>query len=122
MSSNFSLFFFTADNYRPYITSFQGNNCTDYINAVFVDVSFPSFLVFDQLYLFWITHLTRLLGALSKREYHHLAISRVIFNEYVWRNESKFVINFWNKKIIVYFFRVTMHYFKKQNKHKTFLR
>ena len=28
-----------ADNFRPYITSFQGNNCTDYINAVFVDVS-----------------------------------------------------------------------------------
>merc|ERR1711953_1443416 len=24
------------DNFRPYITSFQGNNCTDYINAVFV--------------------------------------------------------------------------------------
>ena len=33
------IFFFTADNFRPYITSFQGNNCTDYINAVFVDVS-----------------------------------------------------------------------------------
>ena len=31
--------FFLADNFRPYITSFQGNNCTDYINAVFVDVS-----------------------------------------------------------------------------------
>ena len=30
---------FSADNFRPYITSFQGNNCTDYINAVFVDVS-----------------------------------------------------------------------------------
>ena len=29
----------SADNFRPYITSFQGNNCTDYINAVFVDVS-----------------------------------------------------------------------------------
>jgi protein tyrosine phosphatase len=28
---------FSADNFRPYITSFQGNNCTDYINAVFVD-------------------------------------------------------------------------------------
>jgi len=25
------------DNFRPYVTSFQGNNCTDYINAVFVD-------------------------------------------------------------------------------------
>ena len=35
----FFSFSFTADNYRPYITSFQGNNCTDYINAVFVDVS-----------------------------------------------------------------------------------
>lgn len=28
-----------ADNFRPYLTSFQGNNFTDYINAVFVDVS-----------------------------------------------------------------------------------
>lgn len=25
------------DNFRPYLTSFQGNNYTDYINAVFVD-------------------------------------------------------------------------------------
>ena len=31
------LFLSPADNFRPYITSFQGNNCTDYINAVFVD-------------------------------------------------------------------------------------
>ena len=30
-------FLLSADNFRPYITSFQGNNCTDYINAVFVD-------------------------------------------------------------------------------------
>lgn len=29
----------SADNFRPYLTSFQGNNYTDYINAVFVDVS-----------------------------------------------------------------------------------
>lgn len=28
-----------ADNSRPYLTSFQGNAFTDYINAVFVDVS-----------------------------------------------------------------------------------
>ena len=28
-----------ADNFRPYLTSFQGNAFTDYINAVFVDVS-----------------------------------------------------------------------------------
>ncbi|KAF2363202.1 Protein-tyrosine phosphatase-like [Trinorchestia longiramus] len=27
------------DNFRPYLTSFQGNACTDYINSVFVDVS-----------------------------------------------------------------------------------
>lgn len=27
-----------ADNFRPYLTSFQGNAFTDYINAVFVDV------------------------------------------------------------------------------------
>nr|XP_023020805.1 receptor-type tyrosine-protein phosphatase U-like [Leptinotarsa decemlineata] len=26
------------DNFRPYLTSFQGNSFTDYINAVFVDV------------------------------------------------------------------------------------
>ena len=32
-------FFVTADNFRPYLTSFQGNSFTDYINAVFVDVS-----------------------------------------------------------------------------------
>ncbi|XP_076054228.1 receptor-type tyrosine-protein phosphatase kappa-like isoform X3 [Oratosquilla oratoria] len=25
------------DNFRPYLTSFQGNSCTDYINSVFVD-------------------------------------------------------------------------------------
>lgn len=30
---------FVADNFRPYLTSFQGNAFTDYINAVFVDVS-----------------------------------------------------------------------------------
>lgn len=28
-----------ADNFRPYLTSFQGNAFTDYINAVFVDVN-----------------------------------------------------------------------------------
>lgn len=27
------------DSFRPYLTSFQSNNQTDYINAVFVDVS-----------------------------------------------------------------------------------
>ncbi|KAH1006364.1 hypothetical protein HUJ05_007105 [Dendroctonus ponderosae] len=27
----------STDNFRPYLTSFQGNNFTDYINAVFVD-------------------------------------------------------------------------------------
>ena len=39
MPSLHTSFYFTADNFRPYVTSFQGNNCTDYINAVFVDVS-----------------------------------------------------------------------------------
>ena len=34
-----TLVYISADNYRPYLTSFQGNMCTDYINAVFVDVS-----------------------------------------------------------------------------------
>lgn len=38
--SRFSLF--AADNFRPYLTSFQGNAFTDYINAVFVDVSILS--------------------------------------------------------------------------------
>lgn len=33
------IFFTLADNFRPYLTSFQGNSYTDYINAVFVDVS-----------------------------------------------------------------------------------
>ena len=37
MNVIFLFHYFTADNFRPYITSFQGNNCTDYINAVFVD-------------------------------------------------------------------------------------
>ena len=40
-----------ADNFRPYITSFQGNNCTDYINAVFVDVSVSVSLSADYLSL-----------------------------------------------------------------------
>ncbi|KAJ8967654.1 hypothetical protein NQ317_011593 [Molorchus minor] len=31
------------DNFRPYLTSFQGNSFTDYINAVFVDQQFPAF-------------------------------------------------------------------------------
>lgn len=35
-SHPFSLFI-SADNFRPYLTSFQGNAFTDYINAVFVD-------------------------------------------------------------------------------------
>ncbi|XP_076054235.1 receptor-type tyrosine-protein phosphatase kappa-like isoform X10 [Oratosquilla oratoria] len=30
------------DNFRPYLTSFQGNSCTDYINSVFVD-NYPPF-------------------------------------------------------------------------------
>ena len=38
-SIQYNVILFLADNFRPYITSFQGNNCTDYINAVFVDVS-----------------------------------------------------------------------------------
>lgn len=29
--------FLAADNFRPYLTSFQGNSFTDYVNAVFVD-------------------------------------------------------------------------------------
>lgn len=35
---------YTADNFRPYLTSFQGNAFTDYINAVFVDVSICLYL------------------------------------------------------------------------------
>ena len=38
MSNHFS-FTFVADNFRPYLTSFQSNDNTDFINAVFVDVS-----------------------------------------------------------------------------------
>lgn len=38
-------FLFLADNFRPYLTSFQGNAFTDYINAVFVDVSWWSYLI-----------------------------------------------------------------------------
>lgn len=38
-NENFFCFFFCiADNFRPYLTSFQSNENTDYINAVFVDV------------------------------------------------------------------------------------
>ena len=36
-SKNRSVLVLAPDKYRPYITSFQGNDCTDYINAVFVD-------------------------------------------------------------------------------------
>ena len=43
--------FFTADNFRPYVTSFQGNNCTDYINAVFVDVSILLKIFLYRLFL-----------------------------------------------------------------------
>ncbi len=47
---DFSDFFsLAADNFRPYITSFQGNNCTDYINAVFVDVSNSTKKVKDEI-------------------------------------------------------------------------
>ena len=34
---NRSVLVLPPDKHRPYITSFQGNDCTDYINAVFVD-------------------------------------------------------------------------------------
>ena len=36
-SKNRSVLVLPPDQHRPYITSFQGNDCTDYINAVFVD-------------------------------------------------------------------------------------
>ena len=36
-SKNRSILVLPPDKNRPYITSFQGNDCTDYINAVFVD-------------------------------------------------------------------------------------
>ena len=36
-SKNRSVLVLPPDKHRPYITSFQGNDCTDYINAVFVD-------------------------------------------------------------------------------------
>ena len=36
-AKNRSVLVLPPDTHRPYITSFQGNDCTDYINAVFVD-------------------------------------------------------------------------------------
>jgi len=36
-NKNRSVLVLPPDIHRPYITSFQGNDCTDYINAVFVD-------------------------------------------------------------------------------------
>ena len=36
-NKNRSILVLPPDKNRPYITSFQGNDCTDYINAVFVD-------------------------------------------------------------------------------------
>ena len=36
-SKNRSILVLPPDKNRPYITSFQGNDCTDYINAAFVD-------------------------------------------------------------------------------------
>ena len=36
-NKNRSVMVLPPDKHRPYITSFQGNDCTDYINAVFVD-------------------------------------------------------------------------------------
>ena len=36
-NKNRSVLVLPPDKHRPYITSFQGNDCTDYINAVFVD-------------------------------------------------------------------------------------
>jgi protein tyrosine phosphatase len=36
-NKNRSILVLPPDIHRPYITSFQGNDCTDYINAVFVD-------------------------------------------------------------------------------------
>ena len=43
----------SADNSRPYLTSFQGNNFTDYINAVFVDVRI---LICFNITFNWNTH------------------------------------------------------------------
>ena len=42
-----------ADNFRPYLTSFQGNAFTDYINAVFVDVSGWAFYVYAFSLIFY---------------------------------------------------------------------
>ena len=43
-----------ADNFRPYLTSYQGQLDTDFINAVFVDVSSPTIGV---LYLLTLRHI-----------------------------------------------------------------
>lgn len=39
LATGFRSFHISADNFRPYLTTFQSNDNTDYINAVFVDVS-----------------------------------------------------------------------------------
>jgi len=49
---NISLFiFYIADNFRPYLTSFQGNTFTDYINAVFVDVRIPIYTLHFMMFI-----------------------------------------------------------------------
>lgn len=51
-----------ADNFRPYLTSFQGNTFTDYINAVFVDVS-----TYNTINIHWYTICVYVLHALLVR-------------------------------------------------------
>lgn len=60
---NIYIFIFLADNFRPYLTSFQGNAFTDYINAVFVDVS----INLQYIYFFDVKTLTLTLTLLRVR-------------------------------------------------------
>lgn len=59
-----------ADNFRPYLTSFQGSSFTDYINCVFVDVSTNYLRLFIFIYLikFFLFYLF-LQGYTRPREY-----------------------------------------------------
>lgn len=48
-SKNRDVLTIPPDNHRPYLTTFQTNDSTDYVNGVFVDVSFMRWLSFVLL-------------------------------------------------------------------------
>lgn len=49
-SKNRDVLTIPPDNHRPYLTTFQTNDSTDYVNGVFVDVSFTDETVFCFLF------------------------------------------------------------------------